>query len=87
VVVPSGGGSVTVPPDIAQFWRLLDRARDHRLYPLMLLAGNSGLRRGELAGLRWPDIDLATGQQMVRQQRKSIINRVAQMATKAEALI
>jgi integrase len=41
-------------------------------YPLMLLAGNSGLRRGELAGLRCSDIGLATGQLMVRQQHKSI---------------
>jgi integrase len=32
----------------------------------MLLAGNSGLRRGALAGLRRSDIDLATAQLVVR---------------------
>ncbi|HEX6686570.1 MAG TPA: hypothetical protein VF062_27610 [Candidatus Limnocylindrales bacterium] len=38
-----------VPPDIDQFWHLLDLARDHRLHTFMVLAGNSGLRRGHPA--------------------------------------
>lgn len=75
---PAEGGSAPPPAagrcrdpsgartDIARFWTLLDRARDHRLCPLMLLAGNSGLRRGALAGLRRSDIDLATAQLVVR---------------------
>jgi integrase len=75
----------TVPPDIDQFWTLLDLAREHRLYPLMLLAGNSGLRRGELAGLRWPDIDVATGQLVVCRQRKSIRYRVVESDAKSDA--
>jgi integrase len=83
--VPKPDRRKTVPPDIAQFWTLLDQARDHRLYPLMLLAGNSGLRRGELAGLRWSDLDLATGQLVVRQQRKSISYRVVESEAKSDA--
>lgn len=42
--------------------RLLAACRDSRnplLYPLVVLALSTGARRGELLGLRWPDIDLA----------------------------
>jgi integrase len=75
----------TVPPDIDQFWALLDLAAGHRLYPLMLLAGNAGLRRGELARLKWEDINLDTGQLIVNRQRKSIEYRVVVAEAKTEA--
>jgi len=38
----------------------LRAAADHRLYSLYVLALCLGLRRGELLGLRWEDIDLDT---------------------------
>ncbi|MQA87719.1 MAG: tyrosine-type recombinase/integrase [Streptosporangiales bacterium] len=41
--------------------RLLKAARDERLYALYVLALCLGLRRGELLGLRWEDIDLDAG--------------------------
>jgi integrase len=74
-----------VPPDIDQFWHLLDLARDHRLHPFMVLAGNSGLRRGELAGLRWSDIDLTTGRLVVARQRKSVRYQVVESEAKTRA--
>ena len=36
--------------------RFLDVARPHRLYALFYLALSTGMRRGELLGLRWQDI-------------------------------
>lgn len=36
--------------------RFLDSARPHRLFALFYLAMSTGLRRGELLGLRWQDI-------------------------------
>jgi integrase len=36
--------------------RFLDHAANHRLYPLFYLAITSGLRIGELLGLRWEDL-------------------------------
>src|SRR5205823_12606241 len=32
--------------------------RDDRLFAMWMLAATTGLRRGELAGLRWIDVDL-----------------------------
>ncbi len=36
----------------------LDSARDDRLYPAIHLAAMTGMRRGEVIGLRWQDVDL-----------------------------
>lgn len=40
---------------------LLKTARPTRSYPAILLAATTGMRRGEVLGLRWLDLDLATG--------------------------
>src|SRR5262245_2499116 len=47
--------------------RLLDAARETWLAVLVLLAVTTGLRRGELLGLRWQDVDLEAGKLAVRQ--------------------
>jgi integrase len=39
--------------------RLLSAAKGTRFYPIYILAATLGLRRGELLGLRWSDIDFA----------------------------
>src|SRR5665213_2654604 len=41
--------------------KLLARARDTRLYPLILLGLATGARRGELLALQWTDIDFKSG--------------------------
>ena len=64
--------SASRPPEM-KFWTpqqlhgLLTSITDHAHYPLIRLAAMTGLRRGELAGLRWSDIDLAAGTLSVRQ--------------------
>ena len=45
---------------------LLTAARSDRLYALYVLAVYLGLRRGELLGLRWRDVDLEEGTLQVR---------------------
>jgi integrase len=47
---------------------LLDGAKGGRFEALYVLAVTTGLRRGELLGLRWTDVDLKRGYLQVRQQ-------------------
>jgi integrase len=63
----------------------LDAIADHRLYPLVLVAGHSGARRGELAAMRWGDVDLTSGRWVVGRQRTSIAYEVTEKSTKTEA--
>jgi integrase len=49
--------------------RFLTGARADRLYAAWLVALSCGLRRGELAGLRWRDLDLERGTLSVTTQR------------------
>ena len=45
-----------------QLRQFLAAARPHRLFPGFWLAANTGMRRSELLGLRWGDLDLENGQ-------------------------
>jgi integrase len=62
-----------VPPnpmhtyDLAQTAELIDALRGTRLFVPVLLAVLCGLRRGEIAALRWKNVDLAAGQLAVTQ--------------------
>lgn len=54
------------PDEVATF---LDVAAEHRLGPLFEVAVFTGLRRGELLGLQWDDVDLARRELVVRRNR------------------
>lgn len=53
------------PPDLRTF---LDRTADAPLGALFRVAAMTGMRRGEVCGLRWSDVDLDVGRIDVRQQ-------------------
>ncbi|BBY89304.1 site-specific integrase [Mycolicibacterium tokaiense] len=46
--------------------RLLEAARPLRYYVAVLLMATTGLRRGEVCGLSWEDVDLVAGELRVR---------------------
>ena len=50
----------------------LDVISDHYLYPLYLLAATTGMRRAEIAGLVWRNVDLDTARLTVSQQLLSV---------------
>jgi integrase len=50
----------------SQVAALLSAATGSRLEALYVVAIHTGLRRGEMLGLRWEDVDLGAGTQSVR---------------------
>ena len=55
-----------------QLRTFLEAIADHELYPLYFLAATTGMRRGELAGLRWRNIDLDAARLAVNRQIVSV---------------
>jgi integrase len=51
----------------AEVGTFLASVREDRLYVAWLLLATLGIRRGELLGLRWGDVDLTTGRIAIRQ--------------------
>ncbi len=60
------------PLDASHAGRFLDAARNDRLRALFTVGVALGLRQGELLGLRWEDVDFATGTLTVRKQLQRI---------------
>lgn len=58
--------------DADQLRTFLDAVRDHRLHPAFHLSSHTGMRRGEVLGLRWCDLDLEAKRLSVRQALVSI---------------
>ena len=54
---------------LEQLGRFLDATTGDRLHPLWVLAITTGMRRGELCGLHWEDIDFEQGFLTVRRAR------------------
>lgn len=58
VKVPAGTADERRAPTVAEVRTFLDAAADDRLVEAFVLAASMGLRRGELLGLQWSDVDL-----------------------------
>jgi integrase len=78
-----GPVKVWEPDDVRTF---LMRCSQHRLGALFEVAAQTGLRRGEITGLRWADVDLAKRTIVVRRNRVTVNGRVQeQTAPKTKA--
>ncbi|MDQ6725149.1 MAG: site-specific integrase [Actinomycetota bacterium] len=84
-IVPRNMADLASPPSNksakapeAEIWTteelrgFLAQIGDHQLHPLVYLAGYTGMRRGELCGLRWSDVDFDTDRISVRQQAQNM---------------
>ena len=60
----------------AQLRTFLTYVRDDRLYAAWMLFATTGMRRGEVAGLRWVDVDLAAGRVTPRKPRVEVNYKV-----------
>ncbi len=50
----------------------MDVSKDSTYFPIYLTAINTGMRRGELLGLRWQDIDFENNIIYVRQSLQEV---------------
>lgn len=75
------------PLSVEQVQQLLAATRDHRLEALFLLALATGMRRGELLGLKWQDINFQSETLQVRRMLTRVPTKVRkpQGATYVEA--
>ena len=69
--------------DMPQTAALLEAVRESRLYVPTLLAILCGLRRGEIAALRWRSVDFATGQIAVVESAEQMNGSVRMKETKS----
>src|SRR5215216_4596338 len=58
VKAPTASSKEMHPLSVSEAQRLLEAARGGRLEALYVLALHTGMRRGELLGLKWEDVDL-----------------------------
>lgn len=63
----------------------LDSVREDRLYAVYVLALTSGLRRGELLGLAWRDLDLTAARLQVRQTMITVNFKAQRSEPKTDA--
>ncbi len=64
---PSGASDTIRYWTASELHMFLSRNSDHRHSSLWTLAASTGMRRGELLGLRWRDVDLDTRRLSIRQ--------------------
>lgn len=65
--------------------KFLDVARPDPLYPVFALLALYGLRRGEVIGVRWCDVDFDRGILRIRQQVQRINGELRQVELKTES--
>ena len=81
----SGERPVVAVWTAAQTARFLHTIRDHRLYAAYHLIALRGLRRGEAAGLRWCDVDLAGRAVLISSQIQRVGGLIVQGPTKTDS--
>lgn len=69
------------PSELGTF---LASVQDHRLAGLWILFATTGMRRGEVAGLTWDDLDLEVGRLTIRRSRVVVNHRVVDSTTKTD---
>lgn len=87
----AGADRPTVADEEVHVWEphhvrtFLGCCAQHRLGALFEVAVLTGLRRGELTGLRWADVDLVARKITVRRNRVTVNGRVSEQTTKTRA--
>lgn len=73
------------PPAPEVLGGFLDDVTQEWHYPLLVVAGYSGLRRGELVGLQWSDLNMKTGKVVIAGQVVSVGYKLVVREAKTES--
>ena len=79
---PRRGNREMMPLSVIEMQRFLEVVRDDRFYALYVLALSTGMREGELLGLRWQDVDLPRRIVQVRMNVQETLGRYIIAETK-----
>jgi integrase len=87
VTSPINGVIVRTPEiwTVHQLAHFLAQTTHLRLYPARHLAATTGLRRGELAGLRWGDWQRSSHRLSIARSRQSVQGKTVEVPTKTAA--
>ncbi len=66
-------------PELARF---LTAARAQRMYPALHLAVHTGMRRGEVVGLKWSDLDVTNKRLSVQRTLQCVAGRPVEFGVK-----
>ena len=84
-LMPAHQPAVAAVLDAQQLAAYLHAARAVPAWPLLLLMASCGLRRGEALGLRWSDIDAASGLLLIQRQRMRVHHGYQERPLKSHA--
>ena len=76
---PRRGPEIWTADELATFLRF---ALGYRLHPALYLTATTGMRRGEIVGLRWGDWNPDTHRLSISRSRQALAGRSAEFATK-----
>ncbi len=82
VQVPSPPKTERVPLTVDEVKSFLKASRDDRLYPMFVVFAVLGMRRSEVLGLRWQDVNLDEGFLLVRRGLQRIDGTLQVLPTK-----
>ncbi|MGI5131623.1 tyrosine-type recombinase/integrase [Pseudonocardia sp. CA-107938] len=85
VQIPTPRYKVGKGLQVPEVKKLLTESKSTRLHALYVVAATLGLRRGELLGLRWSDIDFDAATLQIRQTVQRVDGRLLIGETKSEA--
>lgn len=84
VRVPRPKPRDVVPLSVEEVRRLFGHHKDDRLLPMLVVFAVLGLRRSEVLGLKWSDVDLDRGTMQVVRGLQRIDGKLVEMETKTQ---
>ena len=66
----------------AQLKQFLESARQQRLYPALHLAAHTGMRRGEIVGLKWSDVNVRAARLSIARTLQNVGGRPTEFGVK-----